>query len=39
MVQRKLHMLNSAGKADEVTRHWEKLGRPMPRYYSKPKAA
>src|SRR2546429_9593459 len=39
MVQRKLHVLNSAGKADEITRHWEKLGRPLPRYYSKPKAA
>src|SRR5439155_13237935 len=37
MVQRKLHMLNSAGKADEINKHWEKLGRPLPRYYSKPK--
>ena len=39
MVQRKLHMLNSAGKADEVNKHWEKLGRPLPKYYSKHKAA
>jgi len=33
MVKRKLHMLNSAGKAQEVARQWEKLGKPMPRYY------
>ena len=39
MVKRKLHVLNSAGKADEINRHWEKLGRPLPKYYSKPKAA
>src|SRR5256886_3469041 len=39
MVQRKLHVLNSAGKADAVNRHWEKLGKPMPKYYSKHKAA
>jgi fructose-bisphosphate aldolase class II len=39
MVQRKLHMLNSAGKADAVNKHWEKLGKPMPKYYKKGKAA
>ena len=39
MVQRKLHMLNSAGKADVVTKHWENLGKPMPGYYKKVKAA
>jgi hypothetical protein len=39
MVQRKLHVLNSAGKADAVNKHWEKLGKPMPKYYSKGKAA
>jgi fructose-bisphosphate aldolase class II len=39
MVRRKLHMLNSAGKADVVNRHWEKLGRPLPDYYKKGKAA
>jgi fructose-bisphosphate aldolase class II len=39
MVQRKLHVLNSAGKAEEVNKHWEKLGKPMPTFYSKGKAA
>jgi fructose-bisphosphate aldolase, class II len=39
MVQRKLHMLNSVNKADVVIRQWEKLGRPMPTYYHKGKAA
>jgi fructose-bisphosphate aldolase class II len=39
MVQRKLHVLNSAGKADAVTKQWEKLGKPMPAYYSKGRAA
>ena len=39
MVQRKLHVLNSAGKADAVNKHWEKLGKPMPTYYTKGKAA
>jgi len=37
MVQRKLHGLNSAGQAEVITKHWEKLGRPLPKYYSKPK--
>ena len=31
MVQRKLHVLNSAGKAEVIVAHWEKLGKPMPR--------
>src|SRR5688500_1134972 len=39
MVQRKLHMLNSAGKADAVNKHWEKLGKPLPAYYTKKPAS
>jgi fructose-bisphosphate aldolase class II len=39
MVQRKLHVLNSAGKADAIIKHWEKLGKPLPNYYNKSKAA
>src|SRR3954451_24729288 len=39
MVQRKLHVLNSAGKADQINKQWEKLGKPMPKYYSKGRAA
>ncbi|MCC7146063.1 MAG: ketose-bisphosphate aldolase, partial [Phycisphaeraceae bacterium] len=35
MVKRKLHMLNSAGKAEAVVKQWEKLGKPMPAYYKK----
>jgi fructose-bisphosphate aldolase, class II len=35
MVRRKLHVLNSAGKADAVIKQWEKLGKPLPAYYSK----
>jgi fructose-bisphosphate aldolase class II len=38
MVQRKLHMLNSAGKTDAIIKQWEKLGRPMPAYYNRKKA-
>lgn len=34
MVKCKLHMLNSAGKADDVIAHWNKQGQPMPAYYS-----
>ena len=30
MVRRKLHVLNSAGKAEAVIRQWEKLGKPLP---------
>jgi hypothetical protein len=33
MVQRKLHVLNSAGKTEAVNKQWEKLGRPMPKSY------
>jgi len=39
MVRRKLHMLNSAGKAEAVMRNWEKLGKPLPKFYTKGKAA
>jgi len=39
MVRRKLHMLNSAGKAETVMKHWEKLGRPLPMFYTKGRAA
>jgi len=35
MVPRKLHVLNSAGKTEAVNKQWEKLGRPMPKYYAK----
>jgi fructose-bisphosphate aldolase class II len=35
MVRRKLHMLNSAGKAEAVNKHWEKLGKPLPSFYAK----
>jgi len=35
MVQRKLHVLNSAGKSEAVIKQWEKLGKPMPSYYGK----
>ncbi len=33
MVQRKLHVLNSAGKSEAVIKQWEKLGKPMPKFY------
>jgi fructose-bisphosphate aldolase class II len=40
MVQHKLReVLNSAGKADAINKHWEELGRPMPTFYTKGKAA
>jgi fructose-bisphosphate aldolase class II len=39
MVRRKLHVLNSAGKAEAVMRNWEKLGKPLPKFYTKGKAA
>ena len=39
MVQRKLHVLNSAGKMDAINKHWEKLGKPLPSYYKKTRAA
>ena len=41
MVKRKVGptVLNSAGKADAVIKQWEKLGKPLPTYYTKSKAA
>jgi fructose-bisphosphate aldolase class II len=39
MVQRKLHVLNSAGKSEAIMKQWEKLGRPLPTFYTKQKAA
>jgi fructose-bisphosphate aldolase class II len=39
MVRRKLHVLNSAGKAEACVKQWEKLGKPMPSYYTKGRAA
>ena len=33
MVRRKLHMLNSAGKAETINEQWRKLGEPMPNAY------
>jgi len=39
MVQRKLHILNSAGKSEVIIKQWEKLGKPMPSFYKKGKAA
>ena len=39
MVQRKLHVLNSAGQADAVNAKWKELGSPMPGYYAKHRAA
>jgi fructose-bisphosphate aldolase class II len=34
MVRRKLQMLNSAGKAEQIVAHWKKQGEPMPAYYA-----
>ncbi len=34
MVKRKLHVLNSAGKADAIIAHWKKQGQTMPAYYA-----
>ena len=33
MVKRKLDVLNSAGQADAVIKHWEEQGKPLPKYY------
>ncbi len=33
MVKRKLHMLNSAGKTDEIIAYWKKQGEPLPTFY------
>src|SRR6202012_3681423 len=38
MVQRKLHVLNSAGKSEQIIAQWKKLGSPMPAYYTRKKA-
>ena len=35
MVKRKLHVLNSAGKAGAINKHFEEMGKPMPDYYGK----
>jgi fructose-bisphosphate aldolase class II len=35
MVKRKLHMLNSVGKAGAVIQQWQKLGKPLPLFYTK----
>jgi len=35
MVRRKLHMLNSAGKAEAVNKHWKNLDEPLPDYYKR----
>ena len=37
MVKRKVGagVLNSAGKADAINKQWEKLGKPMPKFYAK----
>jgi hypothetical protein len=34
MVKRKLHVLNSAGKADAIIAQWKKDGQTMPAYYA-----
>jgi len=34
VVKGKVQALNSAGKAEMVINRWEKLGRPLPKYYS-----
>jgi fructose-bisphosphate aldolase class II len=40
MVRRKVgpKVLNSAGKADAIIAHWEKLGKPLPSFYTRRKA-
>jgi fructose-bisphosphate aldolase class II len=35
MVRRKLHVLNSAGKAEAVIKQWKKLGEPLPIFYAR----
>jgi fructose-bisphosphate aldolase class II len=37
MVERKLDMLNSAGKAEDVITYWKDQGKPMPEYYKRKK--
>jgi len=38
MVRRKLHVLNSAGKAEAVIKQWKKIGEPLPAYYKAARA-
>jgi fructose-bisphosphate aldolase class II len=33
MVERKLDVLNNAGKAPEIVEYWKKQGQPLPRFY------
>jgi fructose-bisphosphate aldolase class II len=33
MVKRKLHVLNSAGKAEQIVKHWQSQGEPLPAFY------
>jgi fructose-bisphosphate aldolase class II len=35
VVTSKVRALNSVGKAEAVIKHWEKLGKPLPKYYQK----
>ena len=35
IVKGKVNALNSAGKAEAVIKQWEKLGKPLPKYYQK----
>ena len=39
MVKRKLHVLNSAGKAEQIVKHWKSQGEPLPNYYRQPVGA
>jgi amino acid permease len=33
MVERKLDVLNNAGKAPEIVEYWKKQGQPLPSFY------
>jgi len=35
MVRKKLHVLNSAGKAEAIIKHWKKQGEPLPGFYQR----
>jgi hypothetical protein len=39
MVRHKVNVLNCAGKAEAVVKEWKKLGRPLPKFYTKPARA
>ena len=40
MVRHKVRdVLNSAGKAEAVVKHWDEMGRPMPKFYKRDRAA